>query len=90
MFFQAVPPLDKKPTHPAILVVPVPSSDSGAPLQGVSGVEGRTEDPVGGGVEGDREAEEPVEDPGPPGRWAMQSDGAGLPLCYRCWKTSAG
>jgi len=25
--------------------------------------------------------EEPVEDPGPPGRWAVQPGGAGLPLC---------
>jgi len=32
---------------------------------GVSGVEGPTEDPVGGGAEGDWEVEEPVEDPAP-------------------------
>jgi len=33
---RAVPPLDEEPAHPAVLVVPVPDSDSGAPLQGVS------------------------------------------------------
>jgi len=65
---RAVPPLDEEPAHPAVLVVPVPNSDAGAPLQGVPGVEGPTGDPVGGGVEGDWEVEEPVEDPGPPGR----------------------
>jgi len=40
----------------------------GAPLHGVSGVEDPAEDTVGGGAEGDREVEEPVEDLGPPGR----------------------
>jgi len=53
--------------HPAMLVVPVPEPGSGAPLQGVSGVEGPAEDPVGGGAEGDWEAEGTVEDLGPPG-----------------------
>ena len=38
------------------------------PFFGVPRVVGSTEDPVGGGVEGDREAEEQVEDAGPPGR----------------------
>jgi len=33
---RAVPPLDKEPTHPTVLVVPVPDLDSGAPLQGAS------------------------------------------------------
>jgi len=91
--YHAVPTMGKEPAHPAVLVVPASdpdSGDSGAPHQGVSGVEGPTKDPVGGGVEGDREVEEQVEDPGPPGRWAMQPGGAGLPLCHRCWKTSAG
>ena len=57
----------KKSTHPAMLVVPVPEPDSGAPLQGVSGVEGPAEDAVRGGTEGDWEGERPVEDPGSPG-----------------------
>jgi len=48
--FRTVPPLDEEPAHTAVLVVPVPDSDSGAPLQGVSRVEGPTEDPVGGGA----------------------------------------
>jgi len=34
--YRAVPPLDEERGHPAELVVPVPHSDSGAPLQGVS------------------------------------------------------
>ena len=38
------------------------------PLQGVSGVEDAAEDPVGGGAEGDQEAEERVDGPGPNGR----------------------
>ena len=75
----AVPPPNKEPTPPAVLVVPVPGLDSGAPIQEVSRVEGAIEDPVGGGVEGDWQVEEPVDDPGPTGRWAMQSGGAGLP-----------
>jgi len=86
----AVPPLDEEPGHPAVLVVLVPDSDSGAPFQGVSRVEGPAENPVGGGAEGDGESEGPVEDPGPPGRWEMQSGGAGLPLRHRCGKTSTG
>jgi len=49
---RAVPPLDEELAHPAVLVVPVPDSDSGPPLQGVSGVEGPAENPAGGGVEG--------------------------------------
>ena len=71
-----------------MLVVPVPDSDSGAPLQGV---EGPTEDPVSGGAEGDWEVEEPVEVPGPPGRREVQPGGTRLPLCRRCGKAgSAG
>jgi len=53
--YRAVPSLDKEPAHPAVLVVPVPDSDSETPVQSVSGVEGPTENPVGGGVEGDWE-----------------------------------
>jgi len=63
-----VPPLDEKSTHPTAPVVPIPGSDSGARLQGVSGVEGPTKGPVGTGVEGDRDVEETVENLGPPGR----------------------
>ena len=51
-----------------MLVVSAPESDPRAPLQGVPGVEGPAEDPVGGSTEGDREVEGPVEDPEPPGR----------------------
>jgi len=47
--------LDEESAHPTVLVVPVPEPDSGAPLQGVSGVDGPAEDPVGGGTERDRE-----------------------------------
>ena len=36
---EILPPLDEEPGHPAVLVVPVSESDSGAPLQSVSGVE---------------------------------------------------
>jgi len=43
----AVPPLVEEPAHPAVLVVLVQDSDSGTPLQGVSGVEGPTENSVG-------------------------------------------
>jgi len=41
----------------------VPLADKGTPVQGVSEVEAGAEDPLGGGEEGDREVEEPVEDP---------------------------
>jgi len=71
-------------------VVLVPGSDLGPPLQGVSGVEGLAENPVGGGVERDWEVEEPVEDPGPPRRQKMQPSGTRLPLCHGCGKESAG
>ena len=54
---RAVPQLDEEPTHPAMLVVPVPEPDSGAPLQGVSGVEDPAKDPVGRGAEGNWEVE---------------------------------
>jgi len=45
--------LDEEPDHPAVLVVPVPESNPGAPLCGVPGVEGPTEGTVGGGVDVD-------------------------------------
>ena len=63
---RAVPQLDEESAHPAMLVVPVPELDSGAPPQGVFRVEGPAEDPVGGGGEGDWEVEGPVENLGPP------------------------
>jgi len=44
----------------------------------VSGVEGPTEDPVGGGEEGDGEVEESVDEPGPPSGCAVQPGGARL------------
>ena len=73
---RAVPQLDEELAHPAMLVVPVPGSDPGAPLQGVSGVEGPAEDPVGGGAEGNWEGEGPVEGPRPPGRREVRTGGA--------------
>jgi len=51
-----------------MLVVLLPEPDSGVPLQGLSGVEGPAENPVGGGAEGNWEGEGPVEDSSPPGR----------------------
>ena len=48
------------------------------------------EDSVGGGQEGDGQVEGPVEDPGPSGRWEVQSGGVGLPLLYGCGKAGAG
>jgi len=59
-----VPALGQESTRPPMLVVPVPLADKGAPLQGVSEVEGGAEDPLGGSEEGDRAVEEPVKDPG--------------------------
>ena len=47
-------------------------------------MEGSTEDSVGGGSEGDREVEDPMQDPGPPGGRKMQPGGAGLPLLHGC------
>jgi len=88
--FRTLPPLDEKPAHSAVLVVLVPDSDSGAPLHGVPGVEGPTENWVGGGAEGDGEAEEPVEDPGPPCRREMQPNSTRLAHRHGCRKESAG
>ena len=67
-----------------MLVVPVPNADPGPPLQGVPRVEAAAEDPVGGGEEGDREMEGPVEGAGPPGRWEVQPGGAGLSHGHGC------
>jgi len=86
----AVPQLDEERAHPAMLVVPVPEPDSGAPLQGVSGVGGPTGDSVGGGAEGDWEGEGQVEDPGPPGGREVRAGGTGLPLRHGCGEAGAG
>jgi len=51
-----------------VLVAQVPLANDRPPLQGVSGVEDAAEDPVGGGAEGDQEAEVRVDGPGPNGR----------------------
>jgi len=67
--------VDKESAHPSVLVVPVPDADPGALIQGVPRVEAPAEDPVGSGVEGDREGEEPVEDPGPLCRREVQPGG---------------
>ena len=72
--------LDEEPPHPAMLVVPVPNSDPGPPLQGVPQLEAAAEDPVGGGEEEDGEVEGPVEGVGPTGRREVRTGGAGLPL----------
>ena len=71
-----------------MLVVPVSEPDSGAPLQGVSGVEDPAEDPVGGGAEGDWEVERPVKDPGPLGRREVQPGDA--ELSHFCGRGEAG
>jgi len=87
---RTVPQLDEEPAHPAMLVVPTPEPDPEASLQGVTGVEGPAKDPVGGGAEGDREGEGPVEDPGPPGGREMQAGGTGLPLYHGRGRAGAG
>ena len=71
----AVPQLDDEPTHPAMLVVPVPNAEPGPPFQGVPRVEAAAEDPVGGGEEGGWEVEGPVEGAGPSGRREVQPGG---------------
>ena len=81
----AVSQLNEKSGDPAMQVVPLPSPDSGAPLQGVPGVEGPAEDPVGEGAEGDAEEEEPVE----PGGRAVWTGGTGLPHHHRRGKAGA-
>jgi len=81
--------LAHKGVHRLVLVVPAPNADGGLPVQGVSGMGGAAKDPVGGGVGGKREVEEPVEDPGSTGRWEVWAGGAGFPLFYGCWKAGA-
>jgi len=66
--YSVVPPLDEEPTHPPVLVVAESDPGSGAFSQGVSGVEGHTENSAGGGTEEDWKAEKLVESMGPPGR----------------------
>jgi len=66
---RAAPALDEGPACCSVLAVPAPDADTGPLVQGVPRVEAPADDPVGGGVEGDLEGEEPVEDPGPPCRW---------------------
>ena len=73
------------PYFPA-LVVPVPNANEGSPLPGVPRVESPAEDHAGRSVEGGREGEEPVQDPGPPFRRQVQPGGIGLPLHYGCGK----
>jgi len=53
-------------------------------------VEATTEGPVGGGEEGDREVEGPVEDPGPPGGLEVQPGSTRLPFLYECGKAGVG
>jgi len=86
----AIPQLDKEPTHPSMLVVPVPNADPGPPLQGVSGMETAAEDFVGGGKEGDGEVEGPVEGAGLTGRREVQPGGAGLPFDHGRGQAGAG
>jgi len=68
----------------SVLAVQGPYADERTPLQGVPEVEGSAEDPMGGGAEGDREVEEPVEDPGSSRRRKVGSGGAGFPFVYGC------
>jgi len=72
-----------------VLVVPVPDADPGSPVQRMPRVEATAENSVGGGEEGDREVEGPVECAGPHGRWEMQPGGAGQPLHNRCGEVGA-
>ena len=55
-----------------------------ASFQGVPGMERPAEGLMGGGAEGDREVEEPVEDLRHPCQWEMQSGDTGLPPYRRC------
>jgi len=65
-----------------VLVVPVPHENEGPPLQGVPGMADAAEDFVGGGAEGNREMEEPVEDQGSFRRSKVQPGGTGFPILY--------
>ena len=64
----AISQLDKELPHPAMLVVSLPNTDPGPPLQGVPGMESAAEDSVGGPEEGDGEVEGTVEGTGLTGR----------------------
>jgi len=63
-----------------VLVVPVLLANERPPLQGESRIEDSAEDSVGGGVEGDWEAEEPVDGPRSADLREMCAGGAGPPL----------
>ena len=58
------PPLDEKPSHPAVLVVPVPDADSESPLRTVPRAEAAAEDTAGVGEKGGKEGETRVTVPG--------------------------
>jgi len=64
-------------------MVSVPLADERPPLQGVSRMEDAAESSVGGGTEGDREMEEPVEDPRSSRRPEVQPGGARFPYIHR-------
>jgi len=87
---RAIPQLDKELPHPAILVVPVPNTDPGPPLQGVPGMETVAEDSVGGPEKGDGEVEGLVEGVGLTGQWEVQPGGAGLPFDHGHGQVGAG
>jgi len=53
--------VDESLPDSTVLVVPVSHSDKGSPPQGVYKVERAAEDPLEGGVEGDRKGEVVVE-----------------------------
>ena len=86
---RTAPALGRGPPHLPVLVVSVPLANEIPPLQGVSGIEDTTEDPVGGKAEGGQKVEEPMEDPGSTCRWEMWAGGAGLPLVYGRGEVSA-
>jgi len=63
----------------------IPDADKESPtIQGVPRMEGTARNSMGRGFEGEREEEEPVQDPGLPCRWEMQQGGTRLPLYYGC------
>jgi len=61
---RSVPALGNGRRHCPVVVAPEPRADRRLPLEGVSRMEDVAEDSVGVGAEGDRQAEEPVYDPG--------------------------